>query len=169
MGTKEDFVNAFHAAPSDADQEHFEQHQRNHAEDSHKSFFEGRKAKQTIRRQDVLEKMVRESLVDRVHDPSGPNVHKVTFSDFRNMLADFAAYEKEGRANDCPFQPFSRYANNLLMYADGRPRPTPLRPLLQNEVGMWGTKIVVLRDAGPDDLGEGKYHQVSEDISKKEE
>lgn len=84
----------------------------------------------------------------RVINPSGDRVMKVSWAEYLRMRDD-----KE-------FTPFSKYASNLLLYADGTPRPKPVRPLLQNEVGTYRDKIVVLKDAGPDDIGEGKYFQV---------
>ena len=112
----------------------------------------------------------------RVQGASGPDVLRVHFKEFQKMYADYLAerndYEERRKqaaisGNPIPafnpqFQPFSLYGPNLACYDNGIPRPKPLRPILENEVGMYKGKIVVLTDSGPDDLGE-KYHQVPAD------
>lgn len=107
------------------------------------------------RRVDTLNTMVMESLVTRVQDPHGPDVMKVSWKEFEQMR------------QDPEFQSFATYAAKLMFYCDesgtpdtSKPRNRPIRPLLQNEVGMWRNHIVCLKDAGPDDVGEGKYHTV---------
>jgi hypothetical protein len=105
------------------------------------------------RRASKISDMVTDALVDRVQDASGPSVMRVTFKEFEAMI------------KDPEFQTFAKYGPNLIFYTlpNGqpdmeKPRPKPVRPLLANEVGTWRDKIVCLRDAGPDDVGEGKYH-----------
>lgn len=90
----------------------------------------------------------------RVEQPAGDQVMKVSFAEWQVM--------KE----DPEFQRFETYVNSLLFYVDEFGRPTkprkkPVRPLVVNEVGMYRGKAVFVKDAGPGDLGEGKYHQVS--------
>lgn len=113
-----------------------------------------RDQKQKTRRVERLSEAVSSALVARVVDPSGDRVLKVSYKEFEKIR------------QDPEFQSFATYAQNLLYYDDGRPRPMPLRPLLQNEVGMYRGKIVFLKDAGPDDVGEGKYHSVGAAIGE---
>jgi len=116
--------------------------------------------KQTLRRAKIasehfadIERTV--SGQKRVEDPGGDQFMKVSWKEFLDIRQD----ER--------FIPMSKYIMNLMFYADGqKPRPKPLRPLIRNEVGMWTNargeqKIVFLKDAGPDDVGEGKYYHVS--------
>lgn len=100
-----------------------------------------------------LENTVHRALANaRVVDPIGGNFMKVSFKEFESMR------------QDPEFVPFSKYGQNLIFYSDGTPRKSALRPIAQNEVGIWRGKLVHLKDAGPDDYGEGKYHQVPETI-----
>lgn len=116
-------------------------------------------ARQQGRRAGVLSDMVQNALIDRVKDPTGPDVMKVTWKEFERMR------------HDPNFKSFAQYMNTLMYYTDrhgfvdfDKPRARPVRPLLQNEVGMYYHKIVVLADAGPDDIGEGKYFTVLADL-----
>lgn len=108
--------------------------------------------RQRLRRPVVLQKAVEEALTNRVTDFASSGVLKVSLDEFRRMYAD------------PEFVKFSDYAQDILFLRgpDGNltntPRPRPLRAFYQNEVGMWRGKYVVLKDAGPDDVGEGKYH-----------
>jgi len=84
----------------------------------------------------------------RVPDPTGSQFLKVSFKEYVAMR------------EDPEFVPFAQYGQNLILYADGTPRPRPIRPIVQSEVGTYRGQIVYLKDAGPDDYGEGKYYQV---------
>lgn len=72
---------------------------------------------------------------------SGPNVMTVTFDEFMRMR------------DDPEYSGLMSYARNLVEYADGRPRPHPVRPLLKNEVGVYRGRIVVMKGDNPDDEG----------------
>jgi hypothetical protein len=99
-------------------------------------------------------------MANRVIDAHGPNVKKVSFSEYSEMFMAYTQAHREGMEDPQGFRPASTYVSLLLNKPDGTPRERPLRRLLQNEVGMVGDVICVLKDAGPDDVGEGKYHQV---------
>lgn len=84
----------------------------------------------------------------RLVEPNGDHVKKVSFEEWQRMKGD-----RE-------FVPLERYVNDLFFKTDGSQRQRPLRQLVQNEVGMFRGKIIFLKDAGPGDVGEGKYYQV---------
>lgn len=110
-----------------------------------------RDAKQTMRRQDALSNVIQEALVTRVADPGGPSVYRATFDEFVRMK------------DDPEFVTLAQYARNLVLYADGTPRPTPIRPLLENEMGMWRGKVVVVTN-NPGDSHVGTFQQVKEQL-----
>ncbi len=111
--------------------------------------------------QEELAKML---TAPRVNDPTSDRVMKVYWKEYERIR------------QDPEFVPFPKYASNLLYYTDkhGNPdmnrlRPTPVRQLLVNEVGMYRDKFVVLRDADPEtSRGEGKTHQVPASYSVSE-
>lgn len=103
------------------------------------------------------------SLGAPVVDPSGDRVLKISAKEWKEKYAD-----------DPEFTPRSQYWAKLALYPAGTPkagqrREKPLRPLMQNEVGMYRGKIVFLTDAGYDDYGEGKYYVVGVDLKPAEE
>jgi hypothetical protein len=109
-----------------------------------------RDAKQAMRRQSALSEMFVKALTERV-EATGDRYMKVSWKEYLVIR------------QDPDFEPLSKYLRNLMFYGDGRPRPKPVRPLVVNEVGMFLTgtfagRIVFLKDAGPDDVGEGKYY-----------
>lgn len=124
-----------------------------------------RNARQTMRRSQAVANVVSEAFINTVPDARGPNIMKIHIDDWSEMQKDPA------------IETFAQYGSKLMFYMEenglpdlSRPRPKPLRPILQNEAGIWhhktkGDIILVFKDAGPGDVGEGKYHQVSEDIS----
>lgn len=92
-------------------------------------------ARRAAKRAPALEKMVMDVLVHRVKDASGPTILSIGWDE----------YEK-GIRQDPAFEPLSKYLSNLICYADGTPRPRPLRALLENEVGIWRGRIVCLNN-----------------------
>ena len=72
----------------------------------------------------------------------GPDVMKISFEVWTRMK------------NDPEFVPFSRYAESLY----------GVRNAGVNEVGMYKGRVVVIKDAGPGDKGEGAYYQVGVDL-----
>ena len=144
MGIKEQFDAA---SAIEGNQEKFEQQQENEDPLSHLGpgrIFDPKMDKQRARRAIKMPEMLQSLLSNRV-DASGDKVLKVSFSEFTKMRVD------------PEFDSFVRYGRNLRYYANGQPRPMAIRPILTNEVGVYRGKIVCLKDAGPDDVGEGKY------------
>jgi hypothetical protein len=132
-----------------------------------------RKHRQVMARHKELAKSVAGLIVGQriLGQSHGPNIKKVKWKEFEDMMRDYIAAQKEGLQAD--FSPQSTYARSLMYYVggprDGQLRDRPIRLLLENEVGMIGDTIIVLADAGPDDVGEGAYHQVTVALEKKEE
>lgn len=100
-------------------------------------------AKQALLRTQRLQVMVNDT-VGRVKGASSPDIMRVTWDDFSKMRTD------------SDFEQLGKYAQNLTSYLDKdgvwQPRRVPLRPLLENEVGMYHGKIVVLAN----NPGDGK-------------
>jgi hypothetical protein len=93
-----------------------------------------RDAKQALRHNEMFTEAVEKALVGRLTDHNVPNVTQISMSDWSEMR------------QDPNFEHLSKYAPKLLEYADGRLRETPVRPLLQNEVGMYKGRIVVVNE-----------------------
>jgi hypothetical protein len=149
MGKKEQFEQAVEHAPSEEEQIKHAQHQENADPLSHLKpggRFDPKNAereqKQTLRRAEGLRQLAQN--LTRVQAPAGDCILSVTWKEHLVLR------------QDPEFVPFSKYASNLLYYADGALRPRPVRPLIQNEVGTYRGKIVALKDMGPDDIG-GKF------------
>jgi len=104
---------------------------QNEAEEAQKE-QSARDQTQSVRRIEKLSTAVQDALVNRVQDPGGDRVMRVTFDEFMKMK------------DDQHFQSFAQYCTLILNYASGAPRPQPLRPFLENEVGMYNGKIVCL-------------------------
>ena len=112
-----------------------------------------------LQKQDKIKEHLSSMLSVRVPDPSGPNIKRVNFKEYVEMR------------QDPMFKSLASYANSLLCYSDGTPRKTPLRPLLQNEVGTWTdragtTWFICITDTDPD--GVGTVYQVKEQIGGEE-
>lgn len=131
---------------------------REHLVDAHGN------ARQTMRRQTTLTQVVQDALVNRVNQPTGVGTLKVSHDEYHAIYKEYLQAEAEGLRHD--FAPFSKYAQNLLYYADGRPRQNPIRPLLTGEVGMMGERIVILKDNNPGDIGEGQTFVVGVDLAR---
>jgi hypothetical protein len=125
----------------------------------HLAFFENRR----VKKYEELGKLAANVVLNNRVVGSGPNVRKVSWEEYEDMHRDYRQAVAEGLEGSVKFRPQSTYVRGLTHYSDGRPRVRPLRPLLVNEVGMIDDVIVVLKDAGPGDVGEGKYFQVPAD------
>lgn len=142
---------------------------------SHLKFFQGRPtiaadlagaklddraAKQSMRRIDQFQKMADRVLAQRTAvNTASPGIVSVRWEEFDVMHREYQDAQRQGRHRDFPFQPLSSYANRLQ-----RPDGRVIRPIFQNEVGVFTdrdgvSKICVLQDRGPGDHGE-KYFQV---------
>ncbi len=112
--------------------------------------------RQSSRRIAAFREMFENVITNRVSPGSSPDLYYTTFEEFTKMQAEYKDAVQAGDGKNFPFQPLSAYHQKLIR-RDGK----VLRPILQNEVGMWTNhkgeaKIVVLKDQGPGDLG-GKY------------
>jgi hypothetical protein len=122
--------------------------------------------RQEAKRPKMMSDAVMQALVTRVKDPQGYKVVKVSPRDWEKMHEDYRLAHSAGMAHKVDFEPLSAYMQKLLFMADGMTlREKPIRPLLQNEVGMYvrGDKegtVIVHYDALPGDHGDGKYYQV---------
>ncbi len=119
---------------------------------------------QIVQRVNNMTKMVQDAfapvMADQRVEVHGDRTIKVSIDQYKTMYQEWKQANDEGRGHDTGFLPFTSYAQDILCYADGSPRKTPLRPFLVNEVGMFHDKIVVLKDSMPGDKGEGNYHIV---------
>lgn len=116
-----------------------------------------RNARQTMRRADALSSVLGGLMASRV-EPSG-DVLMVTFDEFLNIH------------KDPKFLPLSKYMRDLVYYADGSPRPKPVRPLYNNEAGVYTdrtgrTRIVCFKGNDPGDTRTGPIIQVTENLKK---
>jgi hypothetical protein len=112
-----------------------------------------RDVKQRLRRQALWQRetaRIFEPLVYNRVDAHGPEIEKVSYAQFKALIAEYNQAVAEGTPDRCDFTPFSVYCTNILYYADGRPRPKPLRPFVKNEVGMRKGKYIVIEDADLD-------------------
>lgn len=113
--------------------------------------------KQGMRRIEKLSAVVEQSLTSRVDNPGGDMIMRVTHDEFMKMK------------DDPKFKLFSQYMNLILNYADGRPRPHPIRPFMANELGMYTNgrgevKIVILTNNPGDGAIAGTIMQVPDNI-----
>ncbi len=110
------------------------------------------------------EQHLQQILANRI-EPGGDVSIRVSWEQFEKMHSEYREARLANRHHDFPFQPFSAYAQHITHYADGRPRvdaegnPKPVRMFMENEVGMYMGKFVIL-DRNPGDLGSGTEHQV---------
>jgi hypothetical protein len=116
-----------------------------------------RNARQTLRRADALSSVLGGLMAARV-EPAG-DVLLVTFDEFLNIY------------KDPKFLPLSQYMRDLVYYADGSLRPKPVRPLYNNEAGVYTdrtgrTRIVCFRGKDPGDTRTGPIIQVTENLKK---
>lgn len=145
---------------ADAVKLRYRQFQEQHSLTSHQDFFKNKKAKvalvegdddpmlveseesarRKVQRISQLGTVVADALVNRVKAPQGDKVLHATWEEVQKMMGD------------PEFLPFAKYANNILYYTDGRPRATPLRPLLENEAGMYRGQIVCFKTMPEDRL-----------------
>jgi hypothetical protein len=140
---------------------------------SHRRFFEGKQAKlvitddtenpgehavnaqderQALRRAKKLSEVVEHALVNRVDGVQGDLFLRVTFDEFVKIN------------KDPEFQSLASYAHHLLNYADGRPRPIPIRPIAANEMGMYRGRYVILTNNPGDGARDGIMVAVKADI-----
>ena len=125
-------------------------------EDLDNAVARARVDKQSARRVKSISNIVQDSVTNRVEPPIGGNVRKVTWDELEKMRVDPG------------FTSLAQYMNNLICYDDGRPRPIPIRPLVENEMGMYGGQIVVLANNPGDGERTGKIHgYVSEKVQEK--
>lgn len=89
--------------------------------------------RQRARRAQLMPKMVQDALVNRVTEPAGDMVYHATWDEFMAMRKDPA------------FTPSSKYTQLLFFYANGAPRPQPIRRLLEHEVGTIKTPALGFR------------------------
>lgn len=97
-------------------------------------------ARETISRSRRLAGGLASLLVQRV-EAQGPNLMFVSFDEWMRMQ------------DDPEYRSLAQYSQQLLRYENGAPRPAPLRPLMQNEVGMYRDFIVCMKGNNPDDDG----------------
>jgi hypothetical protein len=125
---------------------------------------ETRNNRQTVRRADALQQLA-ENTLQRVKEPNGDIIRRVTFDEYMKMRTD------------PQFQALGTYMNALLCYADGTPRERPIRPLIENEMGMYRGKIVVITNNPGDGKRDGvviamtspeRYKEEREARAKKE-
>ena len=175
MSNPKDTLNQYAENAAITGGEQAAQHAENTRPDSQLGFFAGKKLKasyvaddenpeevqkerraiderQSVRRIEKLSAVVQDALMNRVQDPGGDKVMRVTHDEFMKM------------SKDGEFKSFAQYAPLLLNYADGRPRAAPLRPFLKDEVGMYRDKVVVLANNPGDGARTGKLIPVEADI-----
>lgn len=118
-------------------------------------------ANQQYRRTQMLMDFV-ESIGVRMSVGPTVNVLMLSYDEYVPLYKEFTDAWHKNDWQDHPFQPVSLYAAKVTKPQRGY--PNGIRQLLVNEVGTLtlrgkGTKIVVLKDQGPGDMGE-KYVQV---------
>lgn len=118
-------------------------------EDAEQAKQSARDQRQSVRRIEQLSTAVQDALLNRVSDAGGDQVMRVTWEEMLRMQ------------DDPKFKSFAKYCHLILNYADGSPRPQPLRPFLEHEVGMYTNakgeeKIVVLKNNPGDGALSGK-------------
>lgn len=166
MTNPKDSLNQYGANANVSDNEHAAQHAANQHPNSHQEFFKNKKPvvsvlaededpieyakrmaeeKQSVRRVGKLSSMVEDALINRVKEPSGDGIMRVTHDEFMRMK------------DDPHFRLFSQYMNLILNYANGAPRERPIRPFLENEVGMYKDQIVCLNNNPGDGARSGTF------------
>lgn len=110
-------------------------------------------AVRTVRSGDAYATMVQDALINRVKDAHGPNIMRVTFDEFVVIRLD------------PEFESLAQYFPKLASYADGTPRERLVRDLLENEVGMYRGRVVVLSN-NPGDAYVGNLVSVPEKIGE---
>lgn len=123
-----------------------------------------RETKQSLRRIEHFRRIFDDALASRATPPqSGPNILYIAWEEFERMHKEYQDAYQAGEHQDFPFQPLSAYARKLK-----RPDGREIRPIFQNECGVWRdrsnvARICILKDKGPGDMGE-KYFSVPEKI-----
>jgi len=131
--------------------------------------------RQQERRSQAFEDLIASvySPANRVEAGGGDMFLRMHFREFEVLHKEYqdAASRGQKEAKRCSFQPLSAYINKIHQLADdGKTLKRKLREVFQNEVGMLtfqdgSSKIVILKDQGPDDVGD-HYHQVPKEGGK---
>lgn len=115
-------------------------------------------ARQHMRRQGAMEKLVQDTLLTRVQPGSGANVEHISFEQWQELNRDYQEARQSGESvaeatRRVGFQPMSEYLNKIQRrQPDGGVKS--IRPLLMNEVGIRPDgKILCLQDRMPGDVG----------------
>jgi len=121
-----------------------------------------REVRQQMRRSKAFEELFT-AVFDRKEAGLGAQFLRVTFEEWQSMMSEYQDAHAHGMANKCDFQPLSAYSHKIVQMNDDGTLKRQIRPIFQNEVGVvtirGQSKIVLLKDQGPGDLGD-KYHQV---------
>ncbi len=117
-----------------------------------------RDAKQHMRGQEAMQKLVMETAVARVDPGTGINAEEVSFETFAQLQRDYKKCIEGGESHAAAlrlvgFQPLAVYQGKLTQRrADGSIRQ--LRPILAREIGIRPNGAIVrLQDRMPGDLG----------------
>lgn len=162
--------------------------------DAHKAFFEKKRTqsfgdnmeaaaeamrnatpqqvRQQQRRSEAFEKLLTNVMTGpRVEPGGGPDFARVTWEEFETMHKEYQDAAKQNKAKDFEFQPLSAYIHKIVQRHDDGSVKRVIRQPFKNEAGVLTlrdgtTKIVILKDQGPGDIGE-KYFQVPNNIEEK--
>lgn len=123
--------------------------------------------RQAMRRSKAFEELFI-VVIDRKEAGLGANFLRVTFEEWQTMYKEYVDADAQGLGKKCDFQPLSAYAHKIIVQDDQGNVKRKLRDIFQNEVGVLqmkdgSSKIVILKDQGPGDLGE-KYIAVPDKI-----
>jgi hypothetical protein len=123
--------------------------QRRQQGQSHVEFFQNKggisedgkfkDAKNSMRRQNLLQKQMTQMLSERVAPPIGPQTETIKDGQFLDLQRQYVEAQARGEGHLCDFQPLSSYVNKLTT-STGK----VIRPLYKGEVGMKGSTVVVL-------------------------
>lgn len=118
-----------------------EQYEKMRDPESHKAFFTDEKgAKNTMKRQSLLEKQLQNLMIERVSPPPiGPRLEVIKDEHLEALQKEYQQAVAAGEPHLSEFQPLSSYAHKLITRSG-----KVIRPLYQGEVGMKGSTVVVL-------------------------
>ena len=129
---------------------------------SHLRYFESLKqsadpkqVRQTLKRQESLQRQFEQMAIDRVDPGGSPDVKQLKDGEFMRLTEQYAQACRERRQGECEFQPVQAYQHKLVTKSG-----KIVRPLLKGEVGMIGSTILVL-EAG---FGTGNFVSVPEEV-----
>lgn len=172
MSNKQDHFDQYSQMAELTEEQRKAQHEANHAGDSHmrpgglfdpaggrdpKALVlaedEDRVARHKIKRQIKISEAVGQALNNRTLAPVGVNLMAVSWDEFLKIR------------KDPDFEPFSKYSFAILNYVGGakhgQPRPQPVRPFVQNEIGMYKGRIVTCKSMPDQGRGDIPYVQVT--------